>query len=303
VGIGGLALGGGHGILGRRYGLTLDHLVGAQVVLADGRVAECDEHHESALFWALRGAGAGNFGVVTSLAFRPVAAPASMANFHVTWSHRQAAAVIAAWQQWAPNGPDELSADLELTAAGDVAIAPTVEVHGAVLGTRHDADGLLDELTALAGTDPRSRVCTELSYRETIGFQAAPGAGSGQDAPAAAGDSAPRRHRFTKSGFFDEPLPSQAVGALAAHLAAERVPGQDRSVIFAPWGGSYNRQSPHATAFPHRSQLFLLEYLVLSPAGASAAANRAAHQWATKSWASVYPWATPRVYPNFPIQS
>jgi hypothetical protein len=78
------------------------------------------------------------------------------------------------------------------------------------------------------------------------------------------------------------------------------VPGQDRSVIFAPWGGSYNRQSPHATAFPHRSQLFLLEYLVLSSAGASAAANRAAHQWATKSWASVYPWATPRVYPNFP---
>jgi Berberine and berberine like len=95
-------------------------------------------------------------------------------------------------------------------------------------------------------------------------------------------------------------LPSQAIGALAAHLAAERVPGQDRSVIFAPWGGSYNRQSPHATAFPHRSQLFLLEYLVLSPAGASAAANRAAHQWVTKSWASVYPCATPRVYPNFP---
>jgi FAD/FMN-containing dehydrogenase len=121
---GGLALGGGHGVLGRLYGLTLDHLVSAQVVLADGRVADCDEHHESDLFWALRGAGAGNFGVVTSLAFRVVPAPASMANFHVTWSHRQAVAVIAAWQQWAPNGPEELSADLELTAAGDIAIAP-----------------------------------------------------------------------------------------------------------------------------------------------------------------------------------
>jgi len=144
--------------------------------------------------------------------------------------------VIAAWQQWAPNGPEELSADLELTAAGDIAIAPTVEVHGAVLGSRHDADGLLDELTALAGTDPLSRACAELSYHETIGFQAAPRAVSGQAAPALAGDSGPRRHRFTKSGFFDEPLPSLAIGALAAHLAAERVPGQDRSVIFAPLG-------------------------------------------------------------------
>jgi FAD/FMN-containing dehydrogenase len=76
VGIGGLALGGGHGILGRAWGLTLDHLLGAQVVLADGRVVVCDEQHHPDLFWALRGAGAGNFGVVTSFSFQPRPAPA-----------------------------------------------------------------------------------------------------------------------------------------------------------------------------------------------------------------------------------
>jgi FAD/FMN-containing dehydrogenase len=119
VGIGGLTLGGGHGILGRAYGLTLDHLIGAQVVLADGRVAVCDDHHDGDLFWALRGAGAGNFGVVTSLTFRPRPAPASMANFHLAWPHEQATAVIAAWQRWAPAGPGELAADLELAAAAD----------------------------------------------------------------------------------------------------------------------------------------------------------------------------------------
>ena len=111
MGIAGLTLGGGHGILGRAYGLTLDHLLGAQVVLADGQVADCDEHHHSDLFWALRGAGAGNFGVVASLTFRTRPAPARMANFHLAWPHRQAAAVIAAWQQWAPGGPGELAAD------------------------------------------------------------------------------------------------------------------------------------------------------------------------------------------------
>src|SRR5262249_2292022 len=67
VAIAGLTLGGGLGILGRKYGLTSDQLLGAQVVLADGRIVDCDDDHDRDLFWALRGAGSGNFGVVTSL--------------------------------------------------------------------------------------------------------------------------------------------------------------------------------------------------------------------------------------------
>src|ERR671912_1629717 len=84
VGISGLALGGGLGILGRKHGLTSDHLVGAQVVLADGRVLECDELHDEELFWALRGAGGGNFGVVTSLDFGTLPAPAAT-SFRLIW--------------------------------------------------------------------------------------------------------------------------------------------------------------------------------------------------------------------------
>lgn len=130
-----------------------------------------------------------------------------------------------------PQGPDELAADLELAAAGDLATAPTVEVCGAVLGTQHDADGLLDELTALAGADPLSRACTELSYRDTVRYQAAPDAGDGPAAPGAA----------------------QGQAALASHLAGQRTAGQDRSVIFAPWAGAYNRQPAQATAFARRA--------------------------------------------------
>src|SRR5918996_1356201 len=105
VGIAGLALGGGLGIIGRRYGLSSDHLLGAQIVLADGRIVECDEHHEEDLFWALRGAGAGNFGVVTSLTFGTIPAPAAT-NFHLAWSFSEAAAAIDAWQSWAPAAPE-----------------------------------------------------------------------------------------------------------------------------------------------------------------------------------------------------
>jgi FAD/FMN-containing dehydrogenase len=111
VGIAGLTLGGGLGILGRSYGVTSDRLVAAEVVLADGRVMVCDEHHESDLFWALRGAGTGNFGVVTSLVFRTVLAP-DVTNVHLSWPFRDAAAVIGGWQAWAPFGPDELAASL-----------------------------------------------------------------------------------------------------------------------------------------------------------------------------------------------
>jgi len=115
VGIGGLTLGGGHGILGRMYGLTLDHLTGARVVLASGRVVDCDEGDHADLFWALRGAGSGNFGVVTSFTFRPRPAP-RMTSFRLVWPYSRAAAVVAAWQDWTAGGPGELAADLALTA-------------------------------------------------------------------------------------------------------------------------------------------------------------------------------------------
>jgi FAD/FMN-containing dehydrogenase len=75
LGSAGLTLGGGLGILGRMHGLTCDHLLGARVVLADGRVVDCAEQHDGELFWALRGVGGGHFGVVTSLVFRTLPAP------------------------------------------------------------------------------------------------------------------------------------------------------------------------------------------------------------------------------------
>jgi FAD/FMN-containing dehydrogenase len=293
VGISGLTLGGGLGILGRKHGLTSDHLLGAQVVLADGRVIECDDHHDEELFWALRGAGGGNFGVVTSLVFKTLLAPAAT-SFHLVWPHSHAAAVIEAWQGWAPVAPDELAASLLLTAPGDPEEPPVVNLFGAMFGTESDTAELLEELVARAGADPTSTFHKHASYRETKRFLAELG-----DAMAG-GDDRPQGHPYSKSEFFAQPLPAEAIAALVETFSEEQVSGQSRELDFTPWGGAYNRMRADATAFAHRDELFLLKHAVVVDPDESANEREAARRWLARSWASAHPWASGRVYPNFP---
>ena len=300
VGVAGLTLGGGLGILGRSYGVTSDRLLAAQIVLADGRVLDCDQHHHQDLFWALRGAGAGNFGVVTSLVLGAVPAPPAMTNIHLSWPAAHAAALIAAWQRWAPTAPDELAASLKLIAAGEVDQPASVEVYGALIGSRSDATELLDELVAGAGTDPVLVWVKQLSFAETRRFWAdlpveGAVAGHGAHAPAA-----PHPYLVAKSEFFQRPLPSEAVAALVETFGQGRAAGESRELDFMPWGGAYNRVAPAATAFVHRDGLFQLKHAVVVDPHASTAAKQAAQQWVTRSWASVHRWGSGGVFPNFP---
>ena len=190
VGMAGLTLGGGLGILGRMHGLTSDRLRAAEVVLADGRVLTCDEDRDAELFWALRGAGGARFGVVTSLVFETVAAPPATA-FETVWAPGDAAALIAAWQDWAPAAPDELAASLLLNADPD---ALRVRVFGAMAGSEAETARRLDELAAAAGTAPVSVAVRPGSFREAKRFLAGLGEeGEGEAAhPSASASSSPR---------------------------------------------------------------------------------------------------------------
>jgi FAD/FMN-containing dehydrogenase len=287
VGIAGLTLGGGLGIMGRSHGLTSDSLLGAEVVLADGRVVECDEHHEGDLFWALRGAGGGNFGVVTSLAFRTLPEPAAI-SFALEWPHTNAAAALAAWQEWAPDAPHELAASLLVTASAEPGEPPGVEVFGAMLGGESATRELLDELVARVGADPTAASRRHAPYRDTKRHLAERG-GEGDEG-----------HPYIKSEYFRHRLPSDAIAALIDHVASERVAGQARELDFTPWGGAYNRVPADATAFVHRDARFLLKHGVVLDPEASAAERDAARRWLGRSWEIVHPWGTGGAYPNFP---
>jgi FAD/FMN-containing dehydrogenase len=302
VGIAGLTLGGGLGILGRKYGLTSDQLLAAQVVLADGRVVVCDEHHDRELFWALRGAGGGNFGVVTSLTFNTIPAPDATA-FHLLWPHTHAAAVIGVWQAWAPAAPDELAASLLMVASGDVDRPPVVNLFGAMLGTESDTKELLDELVARVGADPISAFHKQMSYREAKRYLAELGdemAGDDQVGETLQEESSEQGHPYSKSEFFERPLPTEAIAALVENLQQGQVAGQSRELDFTPWGGAYNRVPTDATAFVHRDELFLLKYAVVVDPEASSAERKAARSWLARSWESVHPWGSGGVYQNFP---
>ena len=108
TGVGGLTLGGGLGHLTRKYGLAIDNLLEAEIVLANGeRVrASADEHPD--LYWAIRGGG-GNFGVVTSFLFRLHEVGDTVVAGPTLWSMEHAAEVLTVYRDFLPNAPRELN--------------------------------------------------------------------------------------------------------------------------------------------------------------------------------------------------
>lgn len=127
TGIGGLTLGGGHGYLTRKYGLTIDNLLSADVVLADGTLVHASEKENADLFWALRGGG-GNFGVVTCFEYRlhPVKNVIAGPMF---WPIDQLETTLKWYRDWLPEMPNDVYAFFLITEVVSADPFPE-EIHG-----------------------------------------------------------------------------------------------------------------------------------------------------------------------------
>ncbi|WP_221348345.1 FAD-binding oxidoreductase [Streptomyces beigongshangae] len=299
VGISGLALGGGHGVVSRAYGLTCDSLTRATLVTADGRRLSASATENKDLFWALRGAGNGNFGVVTELRFRTHPAPRGV-TANMSWPWPRAAAVLTAWQEWGPGQPDEIWSSLHLAnAAGGT---PTVSVSAFSLGTYGELQNAVDRLADRIGAPARDVSLKRHSYEESMEVYAGcadfpadaqchlPGGTPGRSARGALG----RETYAARSDFFDRPIPATGVRALLDGVSGVR--GGTGSIALTALGGVVNRVDPTATAFVHRRSRVLAQYIAAWRAGTS---GTAAESWLARTHTAMRPHASGAAYQNY----
>ncbi len=244
VGIAGLTLGGGIGVLARKYGLTCDHLSSAQVVTADGKLVTASASSEPDLFWALRGGGGGNFGIVTEFTFDTDPAP-NLTVFSLHFPAGSAAGVLGAWQQWIAAMPPELWANIVLSGGSPV----QCRVGGCYVGNAPALNTLLNNLTTNAGARPTQRTVKSLDFLGAMNYFS--------------GSSA-RQSFVASSRIITSPVDPAKVVALADGRT-----GMD--LLIDGLGGKVGEPAKDATAFWHRDALASVQ--IYAPATAKTRAK------------------------------
>jgi FAD/FMN-containing dehydrogenase len=288
VGIGGLALGGGPGLAGRRFGLTSDNLLAARVVTADGRVRHVDADTGEDLYWACRGGGGGNFGVVTSLTLKTHRVTGA-SYFFVSWPWSQASEAIAAWQRFAPEAPPALTSILSLGTTGGGA-TPRVSALGQYFGDVAALRRLVRPLTRVAGAS----LSTGSSSYFTMVLRWA----GCLDGGLAACHRSTRSSFYAKSDYFDRPAGPRGRARMIDWIERrQRTPSLGSgALLLDAYGGALNRPARDATAFVHRDMLFSVQYLAYF---SGAPAGRASRRWINGTWRALRPHASGEAYQNY----
>jgi FAD/FMN-containing dehydrogenase len=296
VGVVGAVLGGGYGVLGRYYGLGADHLVAARVLLADGRIvwAAADEHAD--LFWALRGAGGGNFGVVLSVELRTRPSVALTA-VRASWPYDRVVDAVAAWQHLAPIAPREVNLELSLYAGDFPDEEPAVALFGVVAGTLADAHNVVAAFAGRIGPTTSS-ACTVMATLDSARHCDYAGDTAAHELPRLPPDEVRPALRLARSEFFAGPMPRTVLADLTRHLATDRRYGVYRDLELIPWGAALSARS--GGAFAHRDARFLVKHTVRTDCRATSETRGAATEWVNRSWSITHAVGAGGSYPNYP---
>jgi hypothetical protein len=299
VGIAGLALGGGIGVMDRLHGLTCDNVVGLKLVTAAGDLVEADAVTNPDLYWACRGGGGGNFGVVTELRFATFRT-ANVALFSATWPWSAADTVVAAWMEWSSSGPDELWSNCLLEASPGAA-TPHLQVGGAWAGGASDAQAQLARLVNAVGP-PASQLVVENGFEDAMYIEAGCRGLSEVACHLAGkypGGTLSRMVGLAKSDIFNAHLSGAGVRALLSGVEERQGQGGPGGVVMDSWGGAISRVAPGATAFVHRRALASAQYVADFPAGVASSTVRATADWMSSWYASLRPYVSGEAYQNY----
>ncbi|HEX8234520.1 MAG TPA: FAD-binding oxidoreductase [Abditibacteriaceae bacterium] len=255
VGLAGLTLGGGFGINSRKFGMTCDHLLNVEMVDADGKIINANDSENPDLFWACKGGGGGNFGIVTAFTFK--VRPASLvAAFNIGYRWDEFDTVVDLWQHWAPEVDDGISSLLSLK------VDRTITLLGQYTADEHDLPRVYSLLQPmLSRTLPIS-----------VSIQVAPHIAAARmffGVDPANPQWAVREHsdeqifKSTSSVAF-EPFSMEAITTLRQFLEAvpplSAPPSQASMVQLLGGGGAPSRVAPDATAVAYRDVKFIVQY-------------------------------------------
>jgi FAD/FMN-containing dehydrogenase len=262
---GGFVSGGGVGFQTRKFGMASDRVVSAQVVLADGRIVRCSPTVEPDLYWAVRGGGGGNFGVVVDLEVRPIDAP-RLVKYTTMWSWDDASAVLAAWQAWTLGASRDLGSSLFVLPpnGGGSGTDPLIKIYGGYHGSPAALDAALAELTERAGVQPISSTTEDHSFAD--GMKSLYGCGevtldqchrTGSQ-PGAQLTRTPYKQQCFR--LSDRAATSAEIDSLIGAYDAQATEIPYRFIQIFALGGAANDVSPSATAYVHRGAHFLLGF-------------------------------------------
>ncbi|MGZ6644250.1 MAG: FAD-binding oxidoreductase [Solirubrobacteraceae bacterium] len=284
TGVAGFTLGGGIGWLVRKQGLAADHLIGADVATADGRIVRAGDDGDPELLWGLRG-GSGNFGVVTSMDFALQPVGPTVIGGPVFFAGDRAEEIAAFFREWTASGlPDELTTILNLTTAPPAPFLPP-HVHGhpivAVVacfaGDPGDAEAALAPLRAIA--DPIADLCGPIPY---VGLQ---------QLLDPLWERGMRNHM--KAGYLAD-LSEGACDALLRGWQAKPSPNSELHIH--QMGGAFSRVPREHAAFPHRDAPYVVN---LISRWADPAQDDAQIAWGRDVYSSLAEHTTGGAYINF----
>jgi FAD/FMN-containing dehydrogenase len=297
VGIAGLALGGGQGVFGRNYGLTCDNIVSLDVVTADGSLRTCSPSTNSDLYWACRGGGGGNFGVVTSFTFSVY--PIPLVNlFTLEWPWESAADVLAAWMPWSAASPQELWSNCQLLSSGSAGGGSpySLKVTGVYAGSTAACSSALAPLISAVGTGTTYQFVGPEDYLDAMLIEAGcQGKSIAQCALAAPGGAGTlsRSAFVAKSSYINDPLPTAGVASMVDAVQAldAQVPEVGGGIVFDAYGGKINEPAAGDTAFVHRSALACAQYSTSFGGPPAPALMGSAEAWLAQTETAFAPYA------------